>query len=72
MHLSATINTNESAIGVELYLADENAKSFFSQLENDRELIAEELQMDLEWMRLPERRACRILSRHPMNALSAK
>ena len=72
MALGATINTNESAIAVELYLAGENAKSFFSQLEDDRELIAEELQMELEWMRLPQRRACRIMCRHPMNALSKK
>ncbi|AUR10515.1 hypothetical protein PhaeoP48_00502 [Phaeobacter inhibens] len=72
MHMGAIINTRENRIGVELYLGDDNANSYYEQLELDRETIEAELSFDLVWMPLPERRACRIIGFHPMKDLSQK
>jgi hypothetical protein len=72
MHMGAIINTRENRIGVELYLGDDNANSYFEQLELDKETIDAELSFDLVWMPLPERRACRIIGFHPMKDLSQK
>lgn len=72
MHLGAIINTRENRIGVELYLGDDNANSYFEQLELDKASIDAEMDFDLVWMPLPERRACRIIGYHPMKDLSDK
>ncbi|AFO86749.1 DUF4268 domain-containing protein [Phaeobacter inhibens] len=72
MHMGAIINTRENRIGVELYLGDDNANSYFEQLELDKETIEADLDFELVWMPLPERRACRIIGFHPMKDLSDK
>lgn len=72
MHLGAIINTREDRIGVELYLGDENANSYYEQLELDRAAIEADISLEMVWMPLPERRACRIVSYHPMADLSDK
>ena len=72
MHLGAIINTREDNIGVELYLADESANAYFEQLEQDREIIDAEVDFELVWMPLPERRACRIIGYHPLADLADK
>ena len=72
MHMGAIINTRENRIGVELYLGDDNANAYFDQLEMDKDGIEAELDFDLVWMPLPERRACRIIGFHPMKDLSDK
>lgn len=72
MHIGAIINTREGRIGVELYLRDDNANSYFEQLEMDKAVIEAELDFELIWMPLPERRACRIIAYHPMRDLSNK
>lgn len=72
MHIGAIINTREGRIGVELYLGDDNANSYFEQLEMDKAVIEAELDFELIWMPLPERRACRIIGYHPMRDLSNK
>ena len=72
MHLGGIINTRENRIGVELYLGDDNANSYFEQLEIDRATIDAEVDFELVWMPLPERRACRIIGHHPMRDLSNK
>lgn len=72
MHLGAIINTRENRIGVELYLGDENANAYFEQLELEKAVIEAELDFELVWMPLPERRACRIIGYYPMQDLSHK
>jgi hypothetical protein len=72
MHMGAIINTRENRVGVELYLGDENANSYFEQLELDKATIEAELNFELVWMPLPERRACRIIGFLPMKDLSNK
>lgn len=72
MHLGAIVDTRENRIGVELYLGDDNANSYFEQLEQDKDIIETEVDFKLVWMPLPERRACRIIGYHPMKDLSDK
>ena len=72
MHLGGIINTREDRIGVEIYLGDENANSYFEQLEQDREAIESELNFELVWMPLPDKKACRIIGYHPMKDFSDK
>ncbi|MEO1150664.1 MAG: DUF4268 domain-containing protein [Pseudomonadota bacterium] len=72
MHLGAIINTRENRIGVELYLGDDNANSYFEQLELDKTTIEAEIDFELVWMPLPERRACRIVGYQPISDLSNK
>lgn len=62
MHLGAILDSQKSRIAVELYLGDENAKSFFGQLKADQVAIEAELGHAPVWMELPTRRACRIVS----------
>ncbi len=62
MHLGAILDSQKSRIAVELYLGDENAKSFFGQLKADQVTIEAELGHAPAWMELPSRRACRIVS----------
>lgn len=72
MHLGAIVNTREDRIGVELYLGDDNANSYFEQLEENRREIEAEFGVELDWMPLPERRACRIIGFHPKKNLADK
>ena len=72
MHLGAIVDTRENRIGVELYLGDANANSYFEQLKQDKDIIETEVDFELVWMPLPERRACRIIGYHPMKDLSDK
>ncbi len=62
MHLGAILDSQKSRIAVELYLGDDNAKSFFSQLKAEQVAIEAELGHAPNWMELPSRRACRIVS----------
>lgn len=62
MHLGAILDSQKSRIAVELYLGDENAKSFFGQLKADQVAIEAGLGHAPAWMELPTRRACRIVS----------
>jgi hypothetical protein len=59
--LGALLNKPEVRIGVELYLSDDNAKAYFSLLNQQKLDIEEELGFPLIWMELPDRKACRIL-----------
>lgn len=70
MHLGTIINTRENRIGVELYLGDSNANTFFEQLEEEIDVIHDELGFELEWLPLPNRRACRLIAFHPMTDLT--
>ena len=72
MHLGTIINTRENRVGVELYLGDANANSYFEQLEEDKTAIHDVLGFELEWMDLPTRRACRLVVFKSMNDFSAE
>lgn len=61
MRLGALINTREERIGVELYLSDENAISYFRELESQKPDIEQELGFSPLWKALPEKRASRIV-----------
>jgi len=68
-YISATINTRENRIGVELYLPHpDHSKAFFHLLMRDKERIEQELGMPLEWQELPEKTASRIAIYNPANA----
>jgi hypothetical protein len=67
--ISATINTRENRIGVELYLSHPtHSKAFFHLLMQDKERIERELGKPLEWQELPEKTASRIAIYNPVNA----
>ncbi|MBZ9669527.1 DUF4268 domain-containing protein [Mesorhizobium sp. ES1-3] len=59
--LSAKLDTQRDRFGVELYIDDEDAKAFFGQLILERAQIETEIGLDLEWQKLPERTASRIV-----------
>jgi hypothetical protein len=59
--LSALLNSTEGRIGVDLYLSDDDAKAYFGLLSQQKERIEEELGFSLNWMELPDRKACRLL-----------
>jgi len=62
LHLAGTLDTRKNRLGVELYLGDENAKAYFSQLKEDQSAIESELAFQPEWLELSMRRACRIIT----------
>lgn len=62
MHLGALFNTKDSRISVELYLGDENANAYFDELNLSRQKIDQNIGVELEWLPLPESRACRIIA----------
>ena len=72
MYLGALINTRQDRIGVELYLGGENAQTFFDQLQLEQEVIGTEIGLELEWLPLPNKSACRIIAHHPMKALAER
>ncbi|MEM9840188.1 MAG: DUF4268 domain-containing protein [Pseudomonadota bacterium] len=59
--LMASIDSRKELVGVELYLADDDATAFFHLLKADQRAIEQELGFSPEWLLLPERRACRII-----------
>lgn len=59
--ISATFNTQESRIGVEIYIQNEQAQAFFELLYREKEEIEAEIEQALDWQELPGRKACRIV-----------
>ncbi len=59
--LGATLNSRQNRIGIELYLNDDKAKSYYGLLSEQKEEIESELGFELEWMKLPERKSCRLI-----------
>lgn len=64
IHLAAILDSQRSRLGVELYLGDENAKSYFNQLILHQVEIEAVLGHKPDWRELPARRACRIVTYH--------
>ena len=60
INLACTINTQQAELGAEMYFADDNAEIYFRLLKPYKAEIENELGFQLQWMQLPERRACRI------------
>jgi len=57
-HIALTINTQENLLGCELYIVQ--SKELFNGLEKNKSKIEAELNEELKWMELPERKASRI------------
>ena len=70
MRLHALINTQKEQIGIELYLHDGHAKSYFRQLEKQKNTIEQELGSTPLWMPLPEKQASRIVLHRPSSPLA--
>ena len=60
-HISITLVNKEGFVGVELYIDGE--KALFDTLYSQREEIESELQLSLDWQRLDNKKASRILLR---------
>ncbi|MBK7731182.1 MAG: DUF4268 domain-containing protein [Gammaproteobacteria bacterium] len=69
IHLSATVNSKENRLGMEVYIDHQNSKSMFKQLETKRASIEEALNVNLQWNELPDGHACRILQVRPDSPL---
>ena len=61
-HISLTVNSRLKQIGCELYIKE--TQYGFTNLEKDREAIEKELNSQLEWQELPEKKASRIIQYH--------
>lgn len=72
MRLGAIINTRENYLAIELYLGDENALAYFSELEQDKSQIESELGYQLDWKPLPDKRASRIIHYLPNASLDSE
>jgi hypothetical protein len=64
--ISVTLVNKDSYIGVELYIADN--KALFDKLYEERDTIQKELRFELDWQRLDNSKASRIL--HKINGLN--
>lgn len=62
-NVSLTLINKERCIGVELYIYDD--KELFDSLFENKDKIEEKLQLQLDWQRLDEKKASRILYRMP-------
>ena len=65
-HISVTLVNKESYVGVELYISSD--KELFDKLYKNREDIEKQLDFKLEWLRLDNAKASRIL--HKINGLN--
>lgn len=72
IHLSATVNSRESWVGMEVYIHHDNSKSMFKQLQARQAEIDTALGAPLEWMELPDGHACRILQVRPASPLESE
>jgi len=59
--MSATVNTPEERIAVEVYMQGPNAKKHFKRLESDKQAIEQEIGQPLDWRELPQRDTSRII-----------
>lgn len=59
--ISATVNSRENRLGLDIYINHPDAKKYFAQLNEQSPAIEEKLGFKLDWRELPEKNACRIL-----------
>ena len=62
-HVSFTLVNKDGCVGVELYMPDN--KELYDHLENSKDEIEDELGLSLDWQRLDDKKASRILYRIP-------
>jgi hypothetical protein len=62
-HITLTLVNKDGCIGVELYINDD--KELFDELENSKDEIEAKMGLSLEWQRLDDKKASRILYRMP-------
>ncbi len=60
-HLSITLVNKENLVGIELYI--NNNKHFYDNLFANKQIIEEELSFELDWQRLDNKKASRIIYR---------
>lgn len=63
MNLTASVNSREGCVAVEIYLGGSEAKGHFQELLRQKDAVEKEIGAKLEWLDLPEKMACRILLR---------
>lgn len=68
-YLNFTANTLHKRLGVELYIRNQDAKSYYAELLTHRESIHTQLGFPLDWQELPESIACRIVSYRPDSSI---
>jgi Domain of unknown function (DUF4268) len=59
--ISATVNSREDRLGLDIYINHDDAKNYFAQLKAQGDDIEAKLGFKLDWRELPEKNACRIL-----------
>ncbi len=62
-HVAITLVNKEDCIGIELYI--NNNKTLFDELSSNKQQIESELGLQLDWQRLDEKKASRIMYRIP-------
>lgn len=60
-NISLTVNTMQDRLGCELYMRGENAKKAFSELLKEKEIIEQEMGIQLNWQELPDGQDSRII-----------
>ncbi len=68
-NMSATVNTTQERIAVEVYMQGADAKKHFKRLETDKAAIEQEMGCALDWKELPEREASRIVLVRPNSSI---
>ncbi len=68
-NMSATVNTTQERIAVEVYMQGADAKKHFKRLEADKAAIEQEMGCALDWKELPEREASRIVLVRPNSSI---
>ncbi len=71
-HIAATVNTKETRIAVELYIGGPIAKKHFEQLLLQKDAIERDIGASLDWNRMPNKRACRILLCRPDSSITVR
>lgn len=66
-HLSATINSRDLLVGMEVYIP--NNKDLFHKLLSNKDSIESQLEMQLDWQELPDKKASRIIATKQGNFL---
>jgi len=61
LNLGFTINSVSKNVSCQLYMQDENAKKYFDKLSEQKENIESDLGYELDWQRLDDKKASRIV-----------
>lgn len=69
LYTAASVNTQETRIGTELYVGGADAKNHFARLKRSRTEIEAEMGETLDWLELPEKEACRIVLMRPETSI---